>query len=393
MRLGRPVIVGIVATALFAAPRGAAAQSIVDVLSFLMTNRSVATGDFVRDERAAAATSDAIGTLLIAELGTLPLGSSASGFTYRLHPGLGATVRTTDSFGPMFTERAVTIGQSRRSFGLSYQTATYDNLDGRELRDGTLMSTAAQLRGDAQPFDVETLSLHLRTDTTTLSATFGITDRFDLNGALPFVHVSLQGERVDTYRGTAFVQAVASGEAVGVGDAVVRAKYHVAGGAASGLALGVETRLPVGNEENLLGAGRASVRPLMVASIETPRVGTHINAGYTFGGVSDELNYAAAVTFIATPRVTGFGEIAGRRSASIGQLEQISEPHPTLIGVDTIRLTTQSAATERLAMAWGVKWNIGGSWLFGATLLRPLTGAGLNASWVPTFTLDYSFGG
>jgi hypothetical protein len=41
----------------------------------------------------------------------------------------------------------------------------------------------------------------------------------------------------------------------------------------------------------------------------------------------------------------------------------------------------------------GFKWNVTGTWLVTANVLRPLTDSGLNASWVPSVTFDYSFGG
>ena len=63
-------------------PAPAAAQSVSDVLSFLLTNRGVQTGDFERDV-AAAATRDTVTTLLGAELATLPPSLSSAGFTYR----------------------------------------------------------------------------------------------------------------------------------------------------------------------------------------------------------------------------------------------------------------------------------------------------------------------
>ena len=55
-------------------PAAAAAQQTVgDVLSFLLTNRSIPTDDFVRDEEAAASTRDSLSDLLLLELATLPV--------------------------------------------------------------------------------------------------------------------------------------------------------------------------------------------------------------------------------------------------------------------------------------------------------------------------------
>ena len=67
-----------VAFVVSAAP-AVAQQTVADVLSFLLTNRSIPTGDFVQDARAAAATRDTISTFLLVELATLPVTSSASG--------------------------------------------------------------------------------------------------------------------------------------------------------------------------------------------------------------------------------------------------------------------------------------------------------------------------
>ena len=74
---------------------------------------------------------------------------------------------------------------------------------------------------------------------------------------MPFVTLNLSGQRIDTYRGQAFVQANASVTASGLGDVALHAKYNVLGRAGSGLALGSEVRLPTGNRQNLLGSGNA----------------------------------------------------------------------------------------------------------------------------------------
>ena len=245
-----------------------AQQTTVDVLSFLLTNRTIITGDFDRDAQASAATRDTIATFLVQELATLPVSSSSGGFTYRLDRQLGTVIRSSDSFGPFYTERSLTAGRNRASFGVGYQSTLYNTIDGRDLRDGTLVSTAAILRGDTQPFDVETVSLRIRTDTMTFTGNYGLTDRLDVSLAVPFVRLSLQGERVDTYRGQGFVQATGSASASGIGDLVTRAKFNVYRAGANGLAIGAETRLPTGDEDNLLGAGEVSFTPQVIGSVE-----------------------------------------------------------------------------------------------------------------------------
>ena len=370
-----------------------AQQSVTDVLSFLMTNRDIATDDFDRDASAAAQTSDTIANFLVFELATLPVTSSSGGFTYRLEPTLGINVRSSDSFGTFFTERALSSGRDRASFGISYRSARYDSIDGRDLGDGTLVSTASILTGDPQAFDVETVSLEMRTDTVTLTGNYGATDRLDIGAALPFARVSLVGERVDTYRGTAFTQATASAEASGLGDIVLRAKYNVMRTGASGLAFGAETRLPTGNEENLLGTGEASFAPRMIASYDGDYVGVHGEIAYSFGGIADTLSYGAAMTVVPSPRFTIVGELLGRRIDGLGQLVSSTQPHPRLVGVQTIRLTAIGETIDSIVAVAGFKWNVGGAWLLTANILQPLTDVGLKANWVPTITFDYAFGG
>lgn len=368
-----------------------AQQTITDVLTFLMTNRSIPTDDFVRDEEAAIATRDTIGDLLVLELANLP-SSSAAGFSYRLDPALGTVIRSSDSFGPIFTERSLVAGRGQASFSLNYRSTLYDNIDGRNLRDGTLLSTASILRGDAAPFDIETVSLRIRSDTMTLTGTYGISDRVDVSAGIPFVRLSLQGERVDTYRGRRLVQATGSASAAGLGDVLLRGRVNVIREDASGLSVGAEVRLPTGREEDLLGAGRASFTPRLIGSYEQNRVGVHAELGYAFDEVADAVVYGAAVTGVATPRVTVIGEVIGRRLKGLGALTETTLPHPRLSGVDTIRLVGSGENTDRVMAAAGLKWNVASTWLLTASVLRSLTTVGLNAAWVPSVTFDYWFG-
>jgi hypothetical protein len=382
----------VLAVVLFTTVRAAEAQqSISDVLSFLVTNQTIPTDDFVRDEQAAIATRDTISKLLVLELASLP-SSSGGGFSYRLDPALGTVIRASDSFGPLFTERSLLAGQGRASFGISYSSISFETIDGRNLRDGTLVSTASVFRGETVPFDIETVALRIRTDTMTVNGTVGITDRLDVSAGIPFIRLTLQGERVDTYRGRQLLQATGSASAYGLGDVMLRARHNVFRSGASGVAVGGEVRLPTGKEEDLLGAGRASFTPRFIGSYEQDRVGIHGEVGYTFWGVSESLAWAGAVTAVAAPRVTLVGELLGRRLSGVGRLVETTLPHPRLAGVDTIRLTSASETADHIVLVAGFKWNVASTWLLTANVLRPLTDVGLNARWVPSVTFDYWFG-
>src|SRR4051794_8072316 len=101
------------AACLVALARSAPAQTVSDVLTFLVTNQGVQTGSVERDRDAALATSATISRALLANLATLPVASSSSGFVYRLNPELGTVERVTQNFGPFFVERAMTAGKGQ----------------------------------------------------------------------------------------------------------------------------------------------------------------------------------------------------------------------------------------------------------------------------------------
>jgi hypothetical protein len=375
-----------------AGPAAAQPTKISDALSFLLTNRSVVTDDFARDQQAALSTRDTIIRFLQTELATLPVSSPAGGFTYRLNPALGTDERTSESFGPFFIQRSLTGGEGQLAFAVNFRRAAFDQIDGRSLTTGTLVATASQLRGDAQPFDVETLSMHLETDTLTAAATYGVTDRLDVSAAVPIVSVKLQGARVDTYRGQSVLQATADASAMGIGDLLFLVKYNVFRSGGSGVAIGGAATLPTGDEQNLLGAGQVSILPRVIGSLERDRVAIHGEAGVVLTGPSHYVDYGGAVTFVPGSRCTIAVEVIGQRFASGGQLTDVVSPNPQLVGVDTIRLVGTEQATTRLLMAAGVRWNVSGRWLVSVNGMRSITSVGLTATWIPTVTFDYSFG-
>jgi hypothetical protein len=140
-------------------------------------------------------------------------------------------------------------GHERASFGVSYRTTSYDSIDGRNLRDGTLLSTASVLRGESTPFDIETVSLRIRADTMTFTGSYGITDRLDISAGVPFVRLNLEASASITYRGRTLLQARGSATAAGLGDVVLRTRFNMFSDGASGVSVGAEVRLPTGREE------------------------------------------------------------------------------------------------------------------------------------------------
>jgi len=383
----------VISLIVLAAPARAAAQEpLSDVLSFLLTNRAVQTNDFVRDAQAAATTRDTITTLLAAEIATQPPSLSSVGFAYRFDNELSTLVRASDSFGSFFTERSLTAGRGHAAVGTSLRLTHYTSLDGRDLEDGTFVTTANQFRDEATPFDQETLTLQLDSRVLTFTGTYGVTDRLDVSAAVPFVSLALKGNRVNTYRGTRTVQAEAEATANGIGDVAVRAKYGVLNGRTGGLAVAGELRLPTGREQALLGTGKAAFSVVLIGSAERGPIGWSGNVSLSGGGLSNEMNYRGAVTYTASDRVTLVGELVGRRFGDVGRITEARAPHPTIAGVDTIRLVTEDTSLSTGALVGGAKWNLTGTWILGGHAMVPMTDRGLRSGIVTLFGLEYAFG-
>jgi hypothetical protein len=304
---------------------------------------------------------------------------------------LGTMNRVSDSFGTFFVERASTSGRGRVSFGASASTADYDQLDGLSLTDGTLVTTANKFRDETSPFDTESLTLKMHTNTLTLYGSVGVTDRFEIGGAIPLVKLHLEGTRVNVYRGQQFVQASGSADASGVADTAVRAKYTLVSAPDAGFAIAAEVRLPTGDTANLLGAGSTAFRLVAVGSAERAHVGIHGNGAFVWGGVSDEADLRGAMTYAVSPRVTATGELLWRRFTDLREVTAVSAPHPTIVGVDTLRLVPGTSATLLSTLVSGVKWNVASTLVITGQVQWRLGNGGLTAPITPTIALDYLF--
>ncbi|HTI39282.1 MAG TPA: transporter [Vicinamibacterales bacterium] len=386
----RRLFIFVLAAAGIAAP--ASAQTTPnDIISFLVTNQAVSTGDFQKDQAAAAATRDTIARALLINLTSAPIGTSSSGFVYRLDPELGTMTRVSQSFGTFFVERAATGGRGHLSLGASATHASYDQLDGLHLDDGTLVTTANQFTDEAAPFDVESLTLRIRTNTLTVFGSYGITDRLELGAALPLVQLHIEGSRTNVYRGQTFVQASGSADASGIADVAIRAKYAIVNTRQGAFGVATEVRLPTGNEDDLLGAGRSAVRVLALGSAEGPRLSVHGNAGFVRGGASDEITAGGAVTVALSPRVTASGETLVRRLSDLHGIVPVSQPHPTIVGVETLRLLPGDNASMLSSLVTGVKWNVAGTLVVSGQVQWRLGHDGLTAPWAPSLSFDYLF--
>lgn len=353
-----------------------------------------------------------ISQALSSQLSTFPMGSSAGGFSWTFDPALGTFSRSSASFGPTFAERALTVGRGRLNVGANYQRATYDEFEGVNLRNGEVKFFTAfgsLVPGGPELVGEDSLTLKVSTDTLGFFANYGLTDRLDLGVALPIVRVNLdaslrfvfldpQGQRVN-----AFEQVRTAGRSkTGFGDIVLRGKYNVLPQEGGGIGVGVDLRLPTGDEDNLIGIPGTQAKIYGIYSSALGRIAPHVNIGYTFStgnsAVSDptsvfltppdEFNYAAGFDVSVNPRLTVAADLVGRTLRNVSRLEVVDVG----LGPQFQEFSSTAPGVLQLPMAaFGAKYQLRDNLLVSGNLLLPLTSNGLRDNLTPALGFDYSF--
>src|SRR5215468_4392196 len=109
------------------------------------------TGSMGPEGRDAALALRAFNQQLAGQLSSAPFPSPSGGFTYQFEPGVGFT-RTSESFGPIYADRAETIGKGQLNFAVGYSHSSFDRLDGLRLDPGDLqiITTHRDVNGDGE---------------------------------------------------------------------------------------------------------------------------------------------------------------------------------------------------------------------------------------------------
>jgi hypothetical protein len=349
------------------------------------------------------------------QLSSFPLGSASGGFTWTFDPASAALTRSSNSFGPIFAERPLTIGRRRLNVGTNYQRVTFDHIDGRRLRGGEIVGYFGQMFdqfGSTDRFGVffaDSLDVIVTTDTVNAFATFGLTDRMDIGVAVPFSRVDLRATLTSRVGNTitgvdedpVFVTS-RSGTASGLGDMVIRAKYNILKRDSVAIAESVDVRLPTGDEEDLLGVAGPQIKLTFIASSAWGRLSPHVNFAYTIAGTSaladdpeaivapppEEINYVGGADLALSLRTTLAVDAVGRILRGAGTLTWA----PTQFGPQFQQFRPNVGEDLHLLLgSVGVKVNPFGNLLLTTNVLFPLIKNGLTdkLTWMAGF--DYSF--
>lgn len=432
-----------VLAAAFAAPLGAQAFNLRDLLTeFLREGITLAPpqapfpsheAHFIAEDSPQFRAVQQFSAGIANQLSSFPIASSAGGFTYRFDPALGVFTRSADSFGPVYAERADTIGKGKFNLGVNYSHFTFDRIDNLALRDGELrlVFTHQDVNRDQnnlQPFfegDIITarLFLKLESDITAFVISYGVSDRLDVGVALPLVRVDLEAQTDATIQRIAtsttapdihrFVNGGTSesfrqsGSASGVGDVVLRGKFQLLRGDRGGLSIAEDLRLPTGEERDLLGTGATQAKTFVVGSLKLGGFSPHVNAGYTWSSgseegaeIPDEISYTAGFDWAMSPRMTLAVDVLGRDFLSTRRVRVVDTTFqantnpagpPNIVTATFPRLVAEQGDSNSLLGSIGLKINPFGNFLLTVNGLFRLNNEGLQDDFAPLVAVDYSF--
>ena len=360
-----------------------------------------------------------LGGAVGSNVSNIPISATTSGVTYTFEGG--APVRTNLSGGPIFAERAQTLGRRRMLVGANVSSIRFNSLRGIPLSALNFNFTHQDTDppGEGNPaFENEFItvrtSLNVDVLATVAFATYGVTNRFDVSVAVPYVSTSIDGTSNGQivpfgpnpshyFGGTAaspILSAVAgvSGSASGIGDVALRAKINLSpsnANARTGFAILGDVRLPTGDEDNFLGSGGTSTRLLAIVSGHYGEFTPHANAGVAIRGGDDQMNALLATA--------GFDRLLAPWATFA--LDVISEwqmgdtklalPEPVTIEIPFQRTIVPSNIPDRrddlFNVSLGGKFATKGGLTFIVNALLPLNRGGLRTSTLWTGGLEYGF--
>lgn len=347
--------------------------------------------------RASAFTADSLSGISgfatgIAANFTFPIPTTQAGFTYKFDPITNEFVKKSRSGGPIFSQRAETIGKNRLNFGFAFTYLEPTKFEGQDLDNLDIVLTPVEAAPQGDRIFVD-LDVEVQSQIFTFYGTYGLTDRIEVGYVLPFFRNSVSAKAKARFEPDlsvpgptpTFNPAVAGDGAedsasetkFGIGDFHIRAKWHWLDSRYLQIATGIEVRFPTGKEDNLMGGRGVGMRPTLIASGEFPiGEGTwspRLNIGYKFKSGQDRLVYAAGVEygrFIKQHHVTFI-------------LDLLAEQ-----GVDS----KNGIGDDIFDVSVGVKWNLSQNSLLYMNVIVPLNkDEGLRPDAIPTAGFEIVF--
>ena len=379
------------------------------------------------------ATSNAVISALNNFIGTgvasFPLSSSTAGVTFDFSSG--KPVPTSTSFGPIFSERAQTLGSGRINMGFNFTYISFSRIRGVPTEDLRLTFTHEDVGnpglGDS-PNEFDTmdffLNMNIQAAVFAFYFSYGITDRFDIGIAVPFTNVRLQSTPVANINSFTWVSNDSANhyfggtqtepdltkeptpiddDATGIGDIAIRAKYNFARERTVDFSAMLEYRLGTGDADNFLGTGYSVLRASLIGSKIIGDFAPHLNLSYwkKFTDLDrDEIEVILGYDQKISNGFTFILDFLGRFDLG-DQIESLRFPTTATLTrtVNSRNYVTNLSLTNipdykhdhTIDAAIGFKFNPKESFMLIGNVFVPLNHGGLRADVVPTLGMEFNF--
>ncbi len=342
----------------------------------------------------------------------IPVPSASASFSYEFDSDLDLFVRRAESLGPIFADRALTLGRGRLLISTAYTHVSFDRLNGRPLNGFSqqtqvgqefIQSRGNQLPGIADDYvELSFPSFDVTVDNIAFFATYGLTDRIDVGVGVPLVRVAVKGtvkaEIVDPNGDSGppgslnrlqicrtetdgacerqglidpSLQSVSDTfdeYSFGLGDPLLRGKYRFLETSYADVAGVVTMTIPGGGADDLRGYNDVTGTPVLVVSKGFGFISPHLNAGYSFRSKQDvpQAVWAAGAELRVMPWLTVL---------------------PDFLGF----VQTDGPRNEVYQFSLGFKVNPYKDFVLGANFQLPLNDQGLRANVIYTGMIEYTF--
>jgi hypothetical protein len=381
----------------------------------------------------------------------IPSLSTSAGYTYEWNPELEVLERSAKTFGPLFTERAVTLGRNKFNLNVSYTFISFQEFNGKNLDRLTNRIEKAfvpetgnvQYFGLARGFtdsngvdraagDQVRLDLDLEAQLWDVSFTYGILDTLDVNIDVPVLRTYARSgvqehlpdprclEFADCQialdeRGDLFLPVQRQRESsVGIGDIHLRTKW-APGTKPVRLAGLLDLALPTGDASDFQGTGDTRLATILIGSTDLGSMfEVHGQGGIDFNVNDVDLSQARYALGVTTQLVSFFAltvDFIGR--SEFGAQARIPNTGrlPAVRDIDGVPTLTQPLSelqqgdeffkgrplfvdikrNDILDLAIGGRVALGDRIMLLGNVLLPLNEDGLRAEWIPTVSVEANF--
>jgi hypothetical protein len=433
---------------------------------------------------AAKATAPAFSASIAEAVRQVPVASGAPSFIYHFNPAVDTYERLTGVPGPLFTERALTLGKGQFDFSVGYVFIDFSELNGTDLddirspalltaifdEDGVPTEQPGVEPGEGQKLFTAPTSLSLnrtrldlQVHVVTPTLRYGITDNWEVSFSIPVVNTLLRAKNeavhvvdLDPASGRRFLFTLdrqgtfeplgwfdrsgtqvsreslpfirsqrpsnllskAAGSATGVGDIVLRSKYHLWRNAFGGAALGLNLQLPSGEVRDFHGTDETHLSTFLYFSqVLRERFEPRLSIGIDFN--ADDVDrssflYAAGGTLLIGTKLGLIVDFIGR--SEFGKFpvrvpenglfpggrflnrapETCTVEQPCFIdrekGIISFPFFPEKIKRNDIAdLAFGLRYALGtsGTVFFGGIV--PINEDGLRADFIPSGGIEYTF--